>query len=64
MMGKAGDEAILALAHAYRAFVNEHPGLTDATVQAADRTDAPLVALQSEVVDIALRAVLVPHVER
>lgn len=61
VMGKAGDEAILALAHAYRAFVNDHPGLYDATVQSADPADAALVEAQSEVVDIALRALSAYH---
>ncbi len=55
VMGKAGDEAVLALAYAYRAFVHEHPGLYSATVQAADPDDAELVAAQTEVVEITMR---------
>ncbi|HEX2912537.1 MAG TPA: TetR/AcrR family transcriptional regulator [Chloroflexia bacterium] len=54
VMGKAGDEAVLALAYAYRAFVNEHPGLYAATVQAADPDDKEVVAAQTQVVEIAL----------
>ncbi len=33
-MGKAGDEAVFALANTYRAFVKEHPGLYTATLRA------------------------------
>ncbi len=55
VMGKAGDEAVLALAHTYRAFVKEHPGLYAATVQAADLADSTHVAAQSELVEIAMR---------
>ena len=55
VMGKAGDEAVLALAHTYRAFVKEHPGLYAATVQSADLADSTLVAAQSELVEIAMR---------
>lgn len=61
VMGKAGEQALLALACAYRAFVNEHPGLYAATVRSADPNDAGLIAVQSEVVDIALRALSAYH---
>ncbi len=61
VMGKAGDEAVLALAHTYRAFVKEHPGLYAATVQAADQTDSTLVAAQSELVEIAMRTLTAYH---
>jgi AcrR family transcriptional regulator len=56
VMGKAGDEAVLAMAHAYRAFVHEHPGLYASTVQAADPADTALATAQTEVVEIAMRA--------
>ena len=40
VMGKSKDEAIRALAWAYRDFVKEHPGLYTATVRAPDPEDA------------------------
>lgn len=55
VMGKAGDEAIIALANDYRAFVKEHPGLYAATVRAWPG-DAVLGAAGQEVIEIALRA--------
>jgi AcrR family transcriptional regulator len=61
VMGKAGDEAVIALGHAYRGFVNEHPGLYAATEQAADPTDTELAAVQSEIVEIAVRALSAYH---
>src|SRR5579875_3074672 len=33
-IGRAADDAILALAHAYRGFAREHPGLYAATLRA------------------------------
>jgi AcrR family transcriptional regulator len=60
VMGKAKDEAIRALAWAYRDFVKEHPGLYTATVRAGDREDAEQQAAAKEVVDIALK-VLAPY---
>jgi hypothetical protein len=63
-MGKAGDEAVLAMAHAYRAFVHEHPGLYAATVQAAAPTDTALATAQTEVVEIAMRALSAYHMTR
>ena len=61
VMGKAGDDAVLAMAHVYRAFVNEHPGLYAATVQAASPDDTVLIAAQSEIVEIAMRALSAYH---
>ena len=55
VMGKAGADALRALADAYRAYVNEHPGLYAATVRAAP-DDAELAVAQTRVVEIALRA--------
>ncbi len=54
IMGKSGEEAVLALAHAYRDFVNKHPGLYAATVQAAYPDDPEMEAAQTEVVESAL----------
>jgi hypothetical protein len=61
VMGKAGDEAVIALADAYRGFVKEHPGLYAATVQAADQADRELGAIQSELVEIVVRTLSAYH---
>jgi AcrR family transcriptional regulator len=56
-IGKSGDAAVQALCHAYRAFVNERPGLYAATVRSALLTDQPdpeLNAAQRDAVDIVL----------
>lgn len=55
VMGKAGDDAILALAQEYRAFVKERPGLYAATVR-AHPGDAEIEIAGGEVVDIVVRA--------
>lgn len=56
VMGKAGDDAIITLAHAYRAFIKEHPGLYAATLRAAAPDDRELQAASQELLDIMLRA--------
>jgi AcrR family transcriptional regulator len=56
-IGKSGDAAVQALCQAYRAFVNEHPGLYAATVRSALLTDQPdpeLNDAQRDTVDIVL----------
>ncbi len=55
VMGKAGDDAIFALAHAYRAFVKEHPGLYTATLRAPASDDMELQKAAQEVIDILLK---------
>ena len=55
VMGKASADALRALADAYRAYVNEHPGRYGATVRAVP-DDGELAAAQTRVVEIALRA--------
>jgi len=60
VMGKAADQAILALAHAYRAFAREHPGLYAATLRAPDPGDAPLLTASEEILAV-LRAVLAAY---
>ena len=56
VMGKARDEAIMALALAYRAFVKEHPGLYSATIRSsAFTTDSELQTAQQEGVEVVLR---------
>jgi AcrR family transcriptional regulator len=59
-IGKSRDEAILAVAQAYRAFVVAHPGLYAATVRSArlrEQPDAELEAAQAEVVEIVLAVI-------
>jgi AcrR family transcriptional regulator len=56
VMGYAAEESILALVHAYRAFVKERPGLYAATMRAAEPDDHELQVAQREIIEIALRA--------
>jgi AcrR family transcriptional regulator len=50
--GRSGDDAVRALADAFRRFAREHPALYEATVRSVER-DAPQVqAAASEVLDI------------
>ena len=56
VMGKAGDDAIVALAHAYRAFIKAHPGLYAATLRAPEPADTAWQAIAAEVVNIVIRA--------
>ena len=53
-LGKARDEAVMAVAHAYRAFANEHPGLYAAALRAPDPEDAEAQAAAREVVEIVV----------
>ncbi len=55
VMGKAGDEAVIALANAYRDYAHEHPGLYEATTRAVPPDDEELQTVNWEVLDIALR---------
>lgn len=59
-IGKAADEAILALAQAYRAFAKERPGLYAASLRAPDPGDDALVATSEEILSI-MRAVLAAY---
>ena len=61
VQGKAGDEAVLALAHALRDFANEHPGLYEAASRAPDPEDQEWVAAGREVVEIMLRTLAAYH---
>jgi AcrR family transcriptional regulator len=56
VMGKAGDEAVLSLAHSLRSFAHEHPGLYDAVQRAPDDTDPAWQAAGQETVEIMVRA--------
>jgi AcrR family transcriptional regulator len=56
VMGKAGDEAMIALAFALRDFACEHPGLYEATSRAPESEDPEWQNTGREVVDIGIRA--------
>lgn len=59
-VGRAGDEAIVSMAHAYRAFAHAHPGIYAATLRAATPDEPALAAAGQEVLDTVL-AVLEPY---
>jgi AcrR family transcriptional regulator len=56
VMGKAGDDAVLALAHALRDYAREHPGLYAAASRAPDPADPEWQVAGNEAVGIVLRA--------
>lgn len=56
-IGKAKDDAILAMAHAYRAFAKERPGLYPATLRAPEPDDEEHRANAEEILAV-LQAVL------
>jgi pimeloyl-ACP methyl ester carboxylesterase len=53
-MGRAGDEALVAIAHAYRDFALQHPGVCAATLRVADPDDAELVSASDDVLRVVL----------
>ena len=53
-VGKAGDDALVALAHAYRDFAREHPGVYAATLPSPEPDDAEWATVGAEVVGIVL----------
>jgi len=53
-IGKTRDEAVMALANAYRAYAKEHPGLYALSQQASDPDDSEWQAAGQEVVEIVL----------
>jgi AcrR family transcriptional regulator len=61
VMGLAGDEAGLALAHALRNFAKEHPGLYEAASRSPDPDDQQWLATGREVVEIMVRALSAYH---
>jgi AcrR family transcriptional regulator len=61
VQGKAGDEAVLALAHALRDFASVHPGLYEAASRAPDSQDQEWMAAGREVVEIMLRTLSAYH---
>jgi AcrR family transcriptional regulator len=58
-VGKSGDEAVMALAQAYRSFAKEHPGIMPLLIQAPDPTQHALEAASAEILT-TIQAVLVP----
>jgi AcrR family transcriptional regulator len=59
-VGKAHDDAVMALGHAYRAFVLRHPGLYAATVQAPPADDQELQQQSAAAINLVL-TILVPY---
>ncbi|HLY25025.1 MAG TPA: WHG domain-containing protein, partial [Aggregatilineales bacterium] len=51
-VGKAGDDAVIAIAIAYRAFAHEHPGVYAVALRRAAPDDPEQVALGKEIVDV------------
>jgi AcrR family transcriptional regulator len=51
VMGRAGDDALVALARAYRDYASRHPGRYAATVRAPDPADAELAAAGAATVE-------------
>lgn len=56
-VGKTADDAILALAHAYRRFAQEHPGIYPATLRATNPADAELDAVSDEIMEVLLAVI-------
>jgi len=52
--GKAGDEAVLSTAHAYRAFAHAHPGIYALTLRAPSPDEPDLVAAGQEILEVIL----------
>ncbi len=53
-VGKAGDDAVVNVAQAYRAFALAHPGIYSATVRAPAPEELDLAAASQEVLDVVL----------
>jgi AcrR family transcriptional regulator len=53
-VGRAGDDALIAMAHAYRAYARAHPGRYAATQRAPAAADDELAAAASGAVDVLL----------
>ena len=60
VLGKAGDEALLAIGHAYRAFAKEHPGLYTAVTHAPSIADEALEQVMQAPVAVVM-SVLVAY---
>lgn len=59
-IGKSGEEALYAIADAYRQLAKEHPGLYAASLRAPDPDDTALTAAAADVLAI-IHAVLAPY---
>lgn len=59
-IGKSGEEALYAIADAYRQLAKEHPGLYAASLRAPDADDTALTAAAADVLAI-IHAVLAPY---
>lgn len=55
VMGKSGDDAVIAMADAYRAYVKAHPGVYACTLHVADERDTESRAAEDEAVEVALK---------
>lgn len=55
VMGKSGDEAVMAMADAYRAYVKAHPGVYTSALRVADEKDTESRAIEAEAVEISLK---------
>lgn len=53
-VGRSGDDALVAIAQAYRAYAREHPGVYAATQRAPEGDDPAWAAAGAEVVGIVL----------
>lgn len=56
VMGKSGDDAVIALAYALSNFAQEHPGLYEATAHSSEGEDPEWQAAGRDAVDIGVRA--------
>lgn len=59
-IGRTGEDAILAIGHAYRQFAHEHPRLYQASLRAPDPDHQALIDASEEILDV-LRLVLEPY---
>ena len=59
-VGKSGEQAIFAIADAYRSFAKEHPGLYAATLRAPQRGDARYLAAAEVILEV-VGAALEPY---
>lgn len=64
VMGRSGDQALEAMATAYREFALQHPGLYRALQRAATPEDSVMLQAEAEVVEITLRVLAPLHLER
>lgn len=56
VMGRAGADAVLALAHAYRGYLHRHPGLSQVLERAPREHEAALQEQAGELLEICLAA--------